>query len=172
MPAHAPVPATSLALVQAPTHSTHLLASQLDELLRGQPGLELAGPGAVDAVVVSHPGLTLVPLDEEAVDPAHPLQARIHTCMHRFAGLHPGAASVRLRGLGSALPIAGAAVACRSSRGIHGVCLAQWGACHNTQLVRPPLADPQVLAALVPTHDLESGSSSDSGSEGRGGGGH
>ncbi|KAL4441856.1 hypothetical protein ABPG77_003772 [Micractinium sp. CCAP 211/92] len=73
----------------------------LDDLLREQPGLELAGPGAVDALVVSHPGLTLVPLDEEAVDPTHPLQ---------------------------------------------------------------------VLAALVPTHDLESGSSSDSGSEGRDGG--
>ena len=36
-------------------------------------GLRLTGPGACDAAVVAHPGLTLVPLDEGAVDPACPL---------------------------------------------------------------------------------------------------
>jgi uncharacterized membrane protein YgcG len=45
----------------------------VDELLQ-ELHICLGGADAVDAVTIAHPGLTLVPLDEEQVDPAQPLQ--------------------------------------------------------------------------------------------------
>lgn len=60
------------ALLHAQTHATWPLP-QVDELLEAC-GVRLTGAGAADAVVIRHPGLSLYPLDEEQVDPAHPLQ--------------------------------------------------------------------------------------------------
>ena len=57
-----------------PLRPTRLLPpTQVDELLQ-ELQVCLSGADAVDAVTIVHPGLTLVPLDEEQVDPAHPLQ--------------------------------------------------------------------------------------------------
>lgn len=50
-----------------------LVALQVDALLEGA-GVSLRGPHAVDALTIRHPGLTLLPLDEEQVDPAAGLQ--------------------------------------------------------------------------------------------------
>lgn len=48
-----------------------LPAQQVDELLE-QRGVRLCGEGAADALTIRHPGLTLFPLDDEAVDAAGP----------------------------------------------------------------------------------------------------
>lgn len=47
--------------------------TQVDALLE-EKGIRLVGVDAADAVMIQHLGLTLFPLDEEQVDPAHPLQ--------------------------------------------------------------------------------------------------
>ena len=61
-------------LLPRPTHPPlpSCAINQVDELLV-QCGVALTGSGACDAVTIRHAGLTLFPLDEEQVDPAHPL---------------------------------------------------------------------------------------------------
>lgn len=51
--------------------ATLALPAQVDELLE-ERGVRLCGNGAVDAVTIRHPGLTLFPLDDESMDAAGP----------------------------------------------------------------------------------------------------
>ena len=70
-----PLPPGPDGLPPAPPRPTppRLTPPQVDELLHDLH-ICLSGADAVDAVTIAHPGLTLVPLDEEQVDPAHPPQ--------------------------------------------------------------------------------------------------
>ena len=87
-------------LLPRPTHPPlpSCAINQVDELLV-QCGVALTGSGACDAVTIRHAGLTLFPLDEEQVDPAHPLH--VMAAFLPAADLAGSSVSVSVSGSGS-----------------------------------------------------------------------